>query len=201
MDRLNIINSLIEKNNYNNYLEIGVFTGYTLDGCIAKNKIGVDPSIEHYRGNQDVFKGTSDEFFSQLDKNKKFSLIFIDGLHEAEQVYRDIQNSLKYLSEGGTIVLHDCNPPLYEHTTTGVDGCWTGDTYKGVIKALIRFPVDLQTVDTDWGVGIMKPKSTPPPYLCPFPNVPSWDTFDEKRHSYLNLITTEEFEEIYIKTK
>ena len=64
---------------------------------------------------------TSNRFFSQLDqekilyKNIRFDVIFIEGLHLAEQVDRDISNALRYLKDDGFIVLHDCNPPLERH--------------------------------------------------------------------------------------
>ena len=51
---------------------------------------------------------TSDEFFEQ--NTEVFDVIFIDGLHLSEQVYRDITNSLSCLSENGYIICHDMNP-------------------------------------------------------------------------------------------
>ena len=54
---------------------------------------------------------TSDDFFR--DNKEKFDLIFIDGLHETNQVDRDIENSLKFINKGGTILLHDCLPKKY----------------------------------------------------------------------------------------
>ena len=51
---------------------------------------------------------TSDEFFEQ--NKEKFDIVFIDGLHHSEQVYKDILNSLNILNEDGTIICHDMNP-------------------------------------------------------------------------------------------
>ena len=57
---------------------------------------------------------TSDEFFDFLRTNefdRKYDVIFIDGLHKSYQVKKDILNSLQFLNPKGYIVLHDCNPP------------------------------------------------------------------------------------------
>ena len=50
-------------------------------------------------------KSTSDEFFK--NNEKKYDVIYIDGWHEAPQVYRDICNSWYCLNEGGLVVCDD----------------------------------------------------------------------------------------------
>lgn len=209
--RWDIINHFIKKNDYKNYLEIGYYKGWSFDQINCEYKTAVDPSpsktpyhesMKH--GNiffseghiNPIYKVTSDEFFSGkvVIENDEWDIIFIDGLHESEQVYKDIMNSLDHLSEGGTIILHDCNPPLYEHTTTGIDGCWTGDTYKAFIRFKDRYPeYESYCVDTDWGCGVIKT----PPVIGFFiddglsPN--DWEYFNEHRKSLLDLITVQEF--------
>lgn len=191
MDRLHIINHLITKNGYTDYCEIGVFTGYTLDGCIASNKIGIDPQCGHYKGDNNIFCGTSDEFFKKLPMDKKFQIFFIDGLHESSQVDRDIENSLKHLSPGGTIVMHDCSPSSYEMTTTGTQhGEWTGDVYKSFINFTTGGRCDYYVVDNDYGVGVIRnyiglPQSAKLDY--------EWAEFDAYRKKLLNLISVEKF--------
>ena len=76
-----------------------------------------------------------------MDKNIKFNVIFIDGLHVAEQVERDIKNALKYIKDDGFIVLHDCNPPTEFHASETYDfhlspsqGYWNGTTWKAFYK-------------------------------------------------------------------
>lgn len=202
MQRWDIINNLIKQNKYKSYLEIGYYKGYSFDEVSCKFKIAVDPypckTIEQEAAkhgsvlNGNIIKLTSDEFFS---KNKKtFDIVFIDGLHTAEQVYRDIQNSITVLNKGGTIVLHDCNPPLYEHTTTGIDGCWTGDTYKAVLKFQMEYQdgsYSYFTHNTDWGVGIIRKNENPIVTLHKLDYqraIDDWNYFDENREKLLNLI-------------
>lgn len=223
MMRWDILNALIEKNNYESYLEIGYYKGWSFDQVNCEHKTAVDPnpcktpeqesweastSFSHIYENigedmkhELIYKLSSDEFFSAA--KGIYDIIFIDGLHEAVQVYRDIQNSLKHLSPGGTIVLHDCNPPKYEHTTTGIDGCWTGDTYKALLKAFITFDINYNVVDTDWGVGVVR-KGADVRGLIDLYSTPGdisdsdWDFFDKNRKQLLKLITVEEFKEKYL---
>lgn len=220
MMRWDVINHLIEKNNYKTYLEIGYFQGWSFDNVICQQKEAVDPnplkneaqaaapytallaaSTTSYAY---LHKLTSDMFFLRQPMDSKWDIIFIDGLHEAKQVTKDIENSLKHLSPKGTIVLHDCNPPKYEHTTTGIDGCWTGDAY----KALLRFrgynnsqypnPYHIYTIDTDWGIGIIQEsKSTFDEEVSCLRHITEsdedWDVFNINRKELLNLISVEEF--------
>jgi hypothetical protein len=220
MNRWDIINHFIKKNNYKSYLEIGYYKGWSFDQVICENKEAVDPNPcktieqESKMGmfNEPeglIIKATSDQFFNNLSSpNDKWDIIFIDGLHESEQVYKDIMNSLDHLSEGGTIILHDCNPPKYEHTTTGIDGCWTGDTYKAFIRwRYENFEQFSYTIDTDWGCGIINPNFSETKikmgvYIdetddySAFPiekGINNWSEFDEHRKKLLNLISVEEF--------
>lgn len=43
---------------------------------------------------------------------EKFDLIFLDGLHDAVQVYQEIPLALARLSAGGIVILHDVFPQL-----------------------------------------------------------------------------------------
>ena len=202
MNRVSIINSLIEKNNYKTYLEIGVRNP---DDCLnhinCELKHGVDPGVE---GNYPVtFNMTSDEFF-EINKST-YDIIFIDGLHIDEQVERDIINGLKILNKNGTIVLHDCNPPQIFHAredygdhSTPAGGYWNGTVWKAIVK--VRSEVDgiyTSVVDTDWGVGIIQ-KSETPNKIVNDNLFYSYNKFSENRKYYLNLISPKEFISQYI---
>ena len=71
--RWDLIEYLIEKYNYKEYLEIGCDKDQLFSKISLKKKIGVDP----YSGGN--IRKTSDDFF--LSNNKTFDLVFIDGLH------------------------------------------------------------------------------------------------------------------------
>lgn len=156
MTRIEIIQTYINKYGYKNFLEIGVQAGHCFRSIVCENKTGVDPDPSSAANVQ----LTSDEFFEiTISHNKKFDCIFIDGLHHAEQVYRDIMNSLNCLADGGTILMHDCKPTtefmqLIPLTTQNE---WTGDTWKAYVK-LRQEREDLETfcIDSDWGVSVIR---------------------------------------------
>lgn len=213
--RWDIINHFIKKNNYISYVEIGYYKGWSFDRIgndfIEKHAIDPNPSKTGFYGQEDweygsthdiseyydgrrhyIHKMTSDEYFSQLHPHQKYDIFFIDGLHESSQVDRDIQNALKHLNEGGVIIMHDCNPSTEEMTTTGTaNGEWTGDVYKTAIALKFDFKEgDFYVVDTDYGVGVLKPSG-----FLPFKPtwIGNWKDFDKNREFFLNLISPEEF--------
>lgn len=150
MKRYDIINAIIEKCGYGSYLEIGIHNGINMAKINCKEKTGVDPRMPEHTDGFTYHKMPSDDFF--LLNDRKFDIVFIDGLHEAEQVMRDYKNSLEALEEGGTIVFHDCNPP--DHLSQVVpkqQTVWCGDVWKTWVKINeCGF-----CVDTDFGVGVI----------------------------------------------
>lgn len=196
MKRYDIINHLISSNNYRNYLEIGVRNGECFKKIKCENKIGVDPNPTSLDTTHVM---ESDSFFKELPTDKKFDIVFIDGLHLDHQVDKDIKNSLDHLNEGGVIVLHDCNPPTRFHALESpvygppANGEWNGTVYLSLIKLrLYRDDLALSTIDTDWGVGILKKGKSPK--LNMFPNdALSWEYFDSNRKEILGLISVDDF--------
>ena len=203
--RTEIINFLLSLNqNGTCYLEIGVYNPENNFNHIkADKKYSVDPGIE-YKENPVDFKLTSDDFFLKLSKNEvlynsiKFDVIFIDGLHLAEQVDRDIENALLYIKDDGFIVLHDCNPPSewhareeYYYYHTPAHGYWNGTTWKAFLKWRFNPDVNSCCIDTDWGVGILSKKYKIGENIeCTNPFF-EFNIFDTNRRKYLNLIDFE----------
>ena len=111
-DISDFLNEIILKNQYESFLEIGSYYGFTLEHVNCKSIVGVDPikkfeipdSITHIK----YYEMYSDIFF----KNNKtyFDLVYIDGDHSYTQVVNDLINTLLYLNEKGTIVLDDICP-------------------------------------------------------------------------------------------
>lgn len=221
MQRWDIINHFIKKNNYKSYLEIGYYKGWSFDRVECEDKTAVDPNpcktpeqegmpYETKEMNLIVkdkvtifssilYKYFSDDFFLNTPETTKWDIIFIDGLHEANQASRDLLNSLDHLNIGGAIIMHDCNPPTLKHTTTGDEvGNWNGNVYQAAIRMRMAFPYHFYVVDTDWGIGVLERKNTTyfpfildskDPYEVP------WDNFDKGRQQLLNLISLEEFKQ------
>lgn len=205
MYRFDIINYLIKKHNYLNYLEIGVRNPNDCFNKIdVKTKHSVDPCVEF---EADVnYKYTSDSFFSLLESsnldlpfNYKWDIIFIDGLHISDQVERDILNSLNHLNKNGYILLHDCNPPTIHHaredfhdTSTIAEGNWNGTVWKAFYKLRsTRNDLKMWTIDTDWGVGLITRGKQE---CCQFNNpYYEYSKFAKERKDILNLISVDSF--------
>lgn len=210
MTRIDIINTLIRKYGYQTYLEIGVRVhADCFDHIIAPMKTSVDPGYENATEKYD-YKMESDEFFALLNaggrmefpSDMKWDCIFIDGLHLAEQVERDVINSLEHLAVGGTIVMHDCSPPseMVARETYRPDwphtGDWTGTVWKAFYKFRHTRPdLAMWCVDDDYGVGIIQRGSNG---MAPGDNpYYSFDIMNRNRKEHLNLITPAEFLELF----
>lgn len=155
MSRTALINTLIVKFGYNSYVEIGVNDPCSnFDQIKCANKQGIDPVPLR----ADIIGSTSDDYFEPLNLQYKFDLIFIDGLHQYEQVVRDINNSLDHLTPEGTIVCHDMLPKNEEMQRVPREtGEWTGDCWKAWAHfRMSNKNLDMKVVNTDYGLGIIR---------------------------------------------
>lgn len=166
MERHDAVNYIIAKYSYTNpdYLEIGVQYENTIKNVNSKNKDGVDPCI--YGKNQYInYPMLSDDFFEK-HISKKYDIIFIDGLHTAYQVCKDIYNSINNLKDGGVIVLDDVYPHNKNEQLSfklSYMGPQTGDVWKTVYHVfdkLLEISDDVYFIDnTTRGNLIFKIKS------------------------------------------
>lgn len=207
--RYDIINFLLTSlNRDTTYLEIGVRNpNDNFNKIDSKIKYSVDPGIE-FKENPVDFKVTSDEFFDKLRRgevltsNIKFDVIFIDGLHLAEQVDRDIKNALEFIKDDGYIVLHDCNPPSewharenHSYSLSPAGYFWNGTTWKAFLKARYRNDITSACIDTDWGVGVISKNK----FLGKAPVIQNeffeFSILEGNRKELLNLISFDELKE------
>lgn len=197
--RAEIINALIKKNNYKSYLEIGVNTpaqpGWSHGAIEIELKHGVDPAPDI----KATFPVTSDEFFEKHIK-QKYDIVFVDGDHIFEQAYRDIINSLQWLKDNGTIVVHDCNPTK-EITQRRIraSNVWHGDVWKAILKLRMeRSDIEIYTVSTDEGCGIIRKGRQELFRVGEYAgDIYTYDFFNRHRKNILNLITVDEFKTRY----
>jgi hypothetical protein len=201
--RTEVINLLLsQRSGATRYLEIGVRDpDDNYNHIVADEKYSVDPGFE-YTENPASFEMTSDEFYDLLSQGKilskdvRFDVIFVDGSHFAEQVDRDIKNSLSFVKDDGFVVLHDCNPPTEWHTresyycfNSPAEGQWNGTTWKAFLKWRSNPSVNSCCIDSDWGVGIL---SKGCPIGSPIARVNEFFEFSdlsENRAVHLNLIS------------
>ena|SRR5690606_4729735 len=198
-NRTDLLNHLIKVYDLKSYLEIGVQNpAQNFDKINCQKKLGVDPD-PNAKAN---FQLTSDEFFKRypsfdgfnIIEPVVFDLIFIDGLHTAEQVRKDFENALKILSPKGFIVMHDCNPEKEEHTIVPrptQTGHWNGDVYK--FASCLGYGHDcFFTVDIDNGCGVWRncnEQYVPNEFLTEI----KWEWFTKNRERCLNLTPWNEF--------
>jgi hypothetical protein len=211
-----------------NYFEIGVQTGFCFFKIKADRKIAVDPNfiiktkkkIKAYVKNlsnfhNKFFELTSDDFFEQKSNYIKqiggIDVIFIDGLHLYEQVVKDIENSLKYLNEGGVILVHDCNPlsePAAVRAYTSEEAAvlvgshpqwinqWNGDVWKAIVKLRSeRTDLDITVINSDHGVGIIRRGKPEKVFSLKEKNMDelTYGDLDKNRETFLNLKSPDVF--------
>ena len=170
--RTDIIQYITQRRKVRKYLEIGCDMDLTfatmksidvgVDALISsqvKHSLDVSICVDPLRGG--THRMTSDEFFQQ--NNITFDLIFVDGLHEAHQVMRDVFNGLRWLKADGIIVMHDCNPSRYEYQVTpplndSDVGIWNGDTWRAAVALRLQDGLEIVIGDFEHGVGVIRRK-------------------------------------------
>jgi hypothetical protein len=178
--RMEVIQRAINILGARRYLEIGVFDGTCFCTLDIPEKIGVDPISpspgvlkETQKRGVRYFPLTSDDFFQRaapLVLADGVDVVFIDGLHTYAQAFRDCMNSLKYLNQGGLILLHDCLPTseLEARVAESLDDAtrlnsgfawnkaWVGDVWKAILRLRAEH-LDLQTfvLHCDYGIGVV----------------------------------------------
>lgn len=167
-----LLQALIDKHGLKSYLEIGVQNpANNFDKIKCERKIGVDPdmSLPDVREGPRIVRLESDEFFRSFNKvndsggeiesnlYNHFDIVFLDGLHTAEQVKRDFENSLRCLSDNGFIVIHDVLPKFEETTKVPRQTrCWHGTVYQFCLIIKETYDgISFKTYDIDEGCMVI----------------------------------------------
>lgn len=216
LDRVKLVQMVINKLSAKTYLEIGVDQGRLYEIVHGPLKIGVDPvlpapKVAKLLDEKNLYvQKTSDDFFREdapkILGNRKIDVAFIDGLHEYKQVLKDIENTLHYLSDNGVIILHDCNPwsraaaipafsmPEAKERALALnysewDGGWTGDVWKSVVTLRSReLPLEIFVLDADCGLGVIrKRKEKKRDISITAPENMEYADLEKNKISYLNL--------------
>lgn len=179
-----LINYIAKKINAKTYLEIGIYNpDHNFNKIEIEDKIGVDPDPNA----KAMICMSSDEYFKTFKNfNVRFDLIFLDGLHHADQVKKDLINAWEHLNDGGAIVIHDSNPHSEHITHVPRDNReWCGDVFKTVSQVLTpKF-----TVDIDYGCCVIHKNGEA---LKLTQQVIEWEEFDLFRQELLNLVSVED---------
>jgi hypothetical protein len=189
--RWDLIEYLIKKNNYKNYLEIGCDKNQLFSKVNIDNKIGVDPVSG---GN---VRKTSDDFFKE--NKSSFDIVFIDGLHTYEQVKRDILNSVNFLLDEGIILVHDCMPDsLGKQAVPRYKMQWNGNVWKAIVDLRQQENLEIYTCEIDQGIGVIsKKKNTSILKLDKPINKLKFKDYYNNYKEYMRIISLEEFKKIF----
>lgn len=149
MARSDVIQPFLNLFDRPNYLEIGVARGITFNALSADKKTGVDPKFQfktdNFASENVIFHEiTSDEFFGKVvDQRERYDVIYLDGLHTAEQTLRDLLNAQLFLKPDGVIIIDDVWPNSYAASIRTLEDhqafrsslnieslAWMGDVFK-----------------------------------------------------------------------
>lgn len=188
--RIDVLQLLQKKRNYRRYLEIGCQGDVCFSQIEAEHKVGVDPV------SGGTHRMTSDAYFADLAKQKlqpEFDLIFIDGDHHHNQVWKDVQNALAILAPKGALVMHDCLPlnRAYEKPT------WSGTAWRAYAKLRTRPTLEAFVGDFDHGVGLIRFGSNTNIVSIPQSlDKLTYDDFVKNRERWMRPVSFEQIEKI-----
>ena len=191
-NRYEIIQETINRKKYKSYLEIGCDQDEIFSKIKIDKKIGVDPS------SGGTIRDTSDNFFKK--NNIKFDIIFIDGLHEYDQVKKDIDNSLLFLNENGVIFLHDCMPTRFIYQVVPrATGLWNGDVWKNIVESRTKTEIDTYVIHADHGIGMILKRTNKKLLNLNINNFKKlrFKDFFYNYKDYLNIVYQEELKNIF----
>jgi len=89
---------------FEEYEEMTLSTGQNNYTSIFEN---FSKNIQEFEGRYEVHKTTSDLYFEKLNPSKKFDLVYVDGSHLSQDVYRDAINVNKHLKSKGLLIFDD----------------------------------------------------------------------------------------------
>ena len=184
----------------NSYLEIGLSENprapYRLMDMQDKTSIDMrkETNPDFCMASDDFFKKLNDGL-TKFNKDKKWDLIFIDGDHFAEQVYKDLCNSFEHLSDDGIIFLHDSLPWRYDMTIewhVGTKEATCQDAWK-VVEYCLKEREDMHVATIEelgGGIGVItKSKGLRRPMLeKSFNRFYQYGVYERDRFKMMNCI-------------
>lgn len=143
------------------YLEIGVLNGESMKRVqnYASECYGVDVTFSHknYNSNVKLFEMTSDQFFDNLHPSTVFDMVFIDGLHEKSQVYKDFLNVKDRVIADGLVILHDTVPMDKSMT----EPWFCHDAWEAMLRIKMEFRNDWEILSLPFNPGITVMRKMP----------------------------------------
>lgn len=127
------LKNAVKRDGIVNVMEIGFNAGHSADTMLSSNpainltsfdlgnheysKFGKEYIDQKYPGRHTLINGDSRETVPKFinKNNKKFDLIFVDGGHEEDIPFRDMQNAMMLAHRDTIVILDDVRkqPPIY----------------------------------------------------------------------------------------
>jgi hypothetical protein len=189
---------------FKTYLEIGLSHNPKAPYRLITDNSIYKTSIDYDKTTKPDYCMSSDEFFNKLRLEKtdfnekhKWDCIFIDGDHFAEQVYLDLNNAFKHLSDNGVIFMHDSLPWLYDMTIE--EKVWSReatcqDAWK-VIEFCLKERGDMHVCtieENGGGIGVITKCSSPRPMLPrEFNRFYQFGVYNRDKFKFMNTIKSD----------
>jgi hypothetical protein len=212
MNHVEILQYLIDKYQFKSYLEIGVTggLGHLKINCQTKESNDIVDYNPIFNVKYDItYLMPSDEMFAKMPIDRKYDLIFIDGMHDEDYVDRDIINALKHLNSNGFICLHDVIPLSSMSQTSyecfNSEMAWNGTVWKSITKLQNNNLEFYTVINDDSGLTIIKYKDNPyhlqlPNYKCNLryeyiftKNINPYNRLTEQGKYIMHAISEDEF--------
>jgi hypothetical protein len=131
---------------------------------------------------------------------ERYDIILVDPYHDYQSSWRDIETAFRLLTDDGMLVVHDCLPPAGGDLISPVfvPGSWCGLTFVAYVDFLIAHDVAFQTVDCDFGCGVIAKA----PRGGGFPNAlrAAWSAARHDPEQALKLLRDETGALLHLKT-
>ena len=166
--KADIINLLVEKNGFSNYLELCSLTTGLRFAEIDRSRLKRCHRIIYncpktFDDGLEITWRLSGKSLEPivpklLRAGRRYDLVLVDSFHTYACSARDLAFALSIVSETGIIVMHDASPPTLGATAPDfIEGPWAGQSYAAYIDFVLMHPeLSAYVVDTDWGVAIIK---------------------------------------------
>lgn len=171
-DKTDIIHFLSLLRGYRSYLEICTASTGNRYAKINQSRFDVCHRLM-YRCGDDFSDGLKIDFrSSDLDITRcvedinrsgfRYDVILVDPFHDYASSFRDLKVALDLVTDGGSIVVHDCLPPTENIISPEfVPGSWCGVTFIAYLDFVMENEaVAYRTIDTDFGCGIIQTGDT-----------------------------------------
>jgi len=140
----------------NRYLELGVRKGPCFNAVAPladqAYAVDIDDCYNHIKYNKNLiwYHGTTTEFLTTHDMDKKFDMVFIDADHSHEASLNDFKLVLPLVNDNGLILLHDTYPTAEELLSSS----YCSDTYKTAAYIRKNFVVECEIVTLPFYFGV-----------------------------------------------